>query len=105
VAQLNGNNNSEKRDLFLRGQSMKQAILLLKQEIPSEYRIDAEEAGFDFGLDQRRINFHLRAMTEESEPDFYPQFYQFEPIEEDIKPFIVETFKYVLCAPPHEERS
>jgi len=106
VAQLNNMNNTERnRELFLRCQNMKQAVLLLKQEIPSEYRIDAEEAGFDIGTEQRRINHHLRTITEEFEPDFYPQFYQFDPIEDDIKPFILETFKYVLCNGPHEDRS
>jgi len=84
-------------EMVARCMTMKQSVLLLKQEIPSEYRIDAEEAGFDIGAEQRRINCHLRTLTENSEPDYYPQFYQFEVIEDDIKPFILETFKSALC--------
>jgi len=34
---------------------------------------------------------------EETEQEFIPQFYQFDVIEDDIKPFILETLKYALC--------
>jgi len=107
VSQLYDKTDPEKKnkEMLQRCQTMKQAVLLLKQEIPSEYRIDAEEPLFDIGTEQRRINFHLRKLTEESEPDFYPQFYQFDVVEDDIIPFILETFKYALCYPNNDENN
>jgi hypothetical protein len=111
AAQVTDKTDTDKRnrseEIYARCLTMKQAVLLLKQEIPSEYRIDAEEAGFDIGSEQRRINCHLRTLTGEASTEVTlvsQQYHQFEVIEDDIKPFVLSTLKYALCDNLIEEK-
>eukprot|EP01124_Arcella_intermedia_P022209 TRINITY_DN3267_c0_g1_i1.p2 TRINITY_DN3267_c0_g1~~TRINITY_DN3267_c0_g1_i1.p2 ORF type:complete len:295 (+),score=59.51 TRINITY_DN3267_c0_g1_i1:1134-2018(+) len=77
---------------------VKERVLRIKQEIPSEHRILSEELLFDIGLEERRIAHHLktlRKVNEEEEEDPRSPFV-LEDVEEDVKPFVLNMIKDVL---------
>jgi len=92
--------------------SMKEAVLQVKQKIPSEHRILAEEAHFDMGAEDRRIRVHLKTLckvlgTELGQSGIssvgslgqlggMQTPFVLEDIEEEVKPFILKVMKEAL---------
>jgi len=97
-AQANDKSELQQRirtgEILTRSSILKEVIFLLKKEIPAEHRMQSDEHSFDMSGEQRRINACLRTLCGDQSHNIYS--FPFENLEEDIRPFVMDTIKFAL---------